>query len=96
MHPVEEGTVGLYQEPVAILDFASLYPSVFRAYNMSYDTLLHRNDASALRQDDVFTTPTGSCPTTCAQSDLGFSGCKVVVSAPQPQCSQDVGCNRAK
>lgn len=24
------GTVGLYKEPVAILDFASLYPSIYR------------------------------------------------------------------
>lgn len=30
MHPVEEGHVGLYREPVATLDFASLYPSLYR------------------------------------------------------------------
>jgi hypothetical protein len=30
MHPVEAGHVGLYSEPVATLDFASLYPSLYR------------------------------------------------------------------
>ena len=34
MHPVENRTVGLYRTPVVVLDFASLYPSLFRAYNM--------------------------------------------------------------
>jgi hypothetical protein len=30
MHPVESGNVALYREPVATLDFASLYPSLYR------------------------------------------------------------------
>jgi DNA polymerase delta subunit 1 len=35
IHPVEEGTVGLYRDqPVAILDFAALYPSLFIRHNM--------------------------------------------------------------
>ena len=34
IHPVEQKTVGLYRTPVVVLDFASLYPSLFRAYNM--------------------------------------------------------------
>ena len=34
MHPVELKSVGLYRTPVVVLDFASLYPSLFRAYNM--------------------------------------------------------------
>ena len=60
MHPVECNTVGLYKEPVCVLDFASLYPSLFRAYNMSYDTLLHdKRDAKQLEEDQYIVTPTG-------------------------------------
>ena len=60
MHPVECNTVGLYKEPVCVLDFASLYPSLFRAYNMSYDTLLHdKRDAKLLEEDQYIITPTG-------------------------------------
>ena len=60
MHPVESNTVGLYNDPVCVLDFASLYPSLFRAYNMSYDTLLHdRQDAKHLDPDQYIVTPTG-------------------------------------
>jgi len=62
IHPVENSTVGLYKEPVCVLNFASLYPSLFRAYNLSYDTLLHdREDAKLLGADQVFTAPTGRC-----------------------------------
>ena len=62
IHPVENNTVGLYKAPVCVLDFASLYPSLFRAYNLSYDTLLHdKDDAKLLGADQVFTTPTGYC-----------------------------------
>ena len=60
MHPVESDTVGLYKEPVCILDFASLYPSLFRAYNISYDTLLvDKGDVESMNKDEVFTSPTG-------------------------------------
>jgi DNA polymerase elongation subunit (family B) len=31
---------GSYQEPIATLDFASLYPSIIRADNLSYETLV--------------------------------------------------------
>jgi hypothetical protein len=34
MHPKENQTAGYYQDPIAILDFASLYPSIFMAYNL--------------------------------------------------------------
>ena len=31
---------GYYREPVATLDFASLYPSIMRAYNMCFSTIM--------------------------------------------------------
>lgn len=41
LHPVENRTAGLYITPVATCDFASLYPSLYRAYNLCYTTLVH-------------------------------------------------------
>lgn len=34
---------GYYREPVATLDFASLYPSIMMAHNLCYSTLLPRD-----------------------------------------------------
>ena len=31
---------GYYKDPVATLDFASLYPSIMMAHNLCYSTLL--------------------------------------------------------
>lgn len=41
-------TRGIYQEPIATLDFASLYPSIIRGDNLSYETLVH--DESQLEE----------------------------------------------
>ncbi|GAQ79724.1 DNA polymerase catalytic subunit [Klebsormidium nitens] len=60
LHPKERQTAGLYQDPVAILDFASLYPSLFIGHNLCYSTLLHPDDVAALDPTDVYTTPTGA------------------------------------
>lgn len=60
IHPVETGAVKLYREPMVILDFASLYPSLFRAYNLCYTTLLHPDDVKQVHQDDITTSPTGA------------------------------------
>ena len=34
-------TRGIYQEPIATLDFASLYPSIIRGDNLSYETIVY-------------------------------------------------------
>lgn len=35
--------VGFYKEPIATLDFASLYPSIMMAHNLCYTTLVNAN-----------------------------------------------------
>ncbi|KXZ42077.1 hypothetical protein GPECTOR_210g420 [Gonium pectorale] len=59
MHPIESNTAGLYRTPVATLDFASLYPSLYRAHNLCYSTLLHPDDAAAVGRHSLAFTPTG-------------------------------------
>ncbi|VDN97005.1 unnamed protein product [Rodentolepis nana] len=63
---------GFYNEPIATLDFSSLYPSIMIAHNLCYTTLLRPEDISAaggisnlcskyeLGPDDYIKTPTGS------------------------------------
>ena len=36
---LDHGTAGFYVDPVVVLDFASLYPSIFVTHNMCYSTL---------------------------------------------------------
>ena len=44
----------LYSSPVAVFDFASLYPSLYQAYNLCYSTLLLDEDLSVVG-DDAYT-----------------------------------------
>lgn len=60
MHPVENHTVALYRQPVVTLDFASLYPSIYRAYNLCYTTLLHPTDLEVVGRERCHQTPSGS------------------------------------
>ncbi|VDD80869.1 unnamed protein product [Mesocestoides corti] len=62
---------GFYNEPIATLDFSSLYPSIMMAHNLCYTTLLTSEAISAcgsvanllskynLSPDDYIKTPTG-------------------------------------
>ena len=40
--------MGYYREPVATLDFASLYPSIMMAHNLCYSTLLPPDSCAAV------------------------------------------------
>jgi len=60
MHPSEHNTAGFYTDPVAVLDFASLYPSIYQAHNLCYTTLLHAEDRHTIKEEDLFVTPTGA------------------------------------
>eukprot|EP00808_Paulinella_micropora_P029317 g78653.t1 len=50
---------GYYTEPVATLDFASLYPSIMMAHNLCYTTLISPQELSKLSPDQYTRTPTG-------------------------------------
>ena len=59
---VIEPTKGYYKEPIATLDFASLYPSIMQAHNLCYTTLLSKVyvDKLGLKKDeDYIVTPNG-------------------------------------
>lgn len=51
---------GYYSEPIATLDFASLYPSIIMAHNLCYSTLVRPEHVSELRPEDVERTPCGN------------------------------------
>lgn len=50
---------GYYTDPIATLDFSSLYPSIMIAHNLCYTTLLKPNmkDKLGLTPDQITTTP---------------------------------------
>jgi DNA polymerase delta subunit 1 len=48
---------GFYQDPIATLDFASLYPSIMQAHNLCYTTLVRKEDIQHLSEDEYSTTP---------------------------------------
>ena len=51
---------GYYRDPITTLDFASLYPSIMRAHNLCYTTLINnKSEKDNLGPDDFIKTPTG-------------------------------------
>lgn len=56
---VIEPTRGYYTDPVATLDFASLYPSIMMAHNLCYSTLVPSYKAKDFPPGDLIKTPNG-------------------------------------
>lgn len=57
---VIEPTRGYYTDPVATLDFASLYPSIMMAHNLCYSTLIPPHRVKFYpNQSDLIRTPNG-------------------------------------
>mmetsp|Transcript_65330 Transcript_65330/g.202329 ORF Transcript_65330/g.202329 Transcript_65330/m.202329 type:complete len:576 (+) Transcript_65330:555-2282(+) len=56
---VMDPKTGLYEEPIVVLDFASLYPSIMMANNLCYTTLLPQgaDRALGLGAESVFESP---------------------------------------
>ncbi|CAG9466535.1 unnamed protein product [Pedinophyceae sp. YPF-701] len=50
---------GFYEEPIATLDFASLYPSIMMAHNLCYSTLVPPNHVAQYEPHQVTRTPSG-------------------------------------
>ena len=57
---VIEPKKGFYREPVATLDFASLYPSITMAHNLCYTTLVCKEDVPKVAVDDMEVSPCGA------------------------------------
>ncbi|KAH9257815.1 hypothetical protein BASA81_003833 [Batrachochytrium salamandrivorans] len=56
---VLEPKCAFYQTPIATLDFASLYPSIMRAHNLCYTTLLSPEEAAKIGEEDKEKSPCG-------------------------------------
>ncbi|KRH95256.1 DNA polymerase delta catalytic subunit [Pseudoloma neurophilia] len=51
---------GYYDEPIAVLDFASLYPSIIIAHNLCYTTLVLAKDKHRFTEKEASKTPVGT------------------------------------
>ena len=58
---VIEPKKAFYNEPIATLDFASLYPSIIQGYNLCYSTLVSPSDRSKLSEDQYAISPSEDC-----------------------------------
>jgi DNA polymerase delta subunit 1 len=56
---VIEPTRGYYTDPVATLDFASLYPSIMMAHNLCYSTLIPNHEIGKHNPENYIKTPNG-------------------------------------
>lgn len=58
---VIEPMKGYYQDPIATLDFASLYPSIIMAHNLCYSTLIRPHHLPHIKPEDYSKSPSGAC-----------------------------------
>lgn len=56
---VIEPTRGYYKDPIATLDFASLYPSIMMAHNLCYSALVPKHKKGNFKPEDITETPNG-------------------------------------
>lgn len=56
---VVEPQKGFYTEPVATIDFKSLYPSIMLAHNLCYSTFVPPNKRKYFTEDQYFVSPSG-------------------------------------
>jgi DNA polymerase delta subunit 1 len=79
---VIEPIKGYYSEPVATLDFSSLYPSIMQAHNLCYTTLLTARTIERLglkKDEDYIVTPNNGTPphpAVCGQRLMGRLFCE--------------------
>jgi DNA polymerase delta subunit 1 len=57
---VIEPKKAFYNEPIATLDFASLYPSIIQGYNLCYSTLVAPSDRAKLPETAYQVTQRGT------------------------------------
>jgi len=56
---VLEPKAGFYEQPIATLDFASLYPSIMMAHNLCYCTLVPKGQQEGLPPSELTRSPSG-------------------------------------
>lgn len=58
---VIEPMKGYYKDPIATLDFASLYPSIIMAHNLCYSTLIRAHHLAHMKPEEFSRSPSGAC-----------------------------------
>lgn len=73
----QDGSAGLHIDPVVVLDYASLYPSVFIAHNICYSTLLRQQAHEAAGAPRHHRTPHTVGPNTRVPEAVGDNDSRI-------------------